>query len=327
MVKKRKNVIVTIALMIFLIIGSNLFTYIVFSQSGFVPRDIYIDDIPVTASFVIRYDGVAYYWATRSDGYIAYNNTVLTSVQDSVVSALTSGGGTIFCAEVEWDDGTDIPSNILVIQDYQGKRSYYTSQNIDFNQAQLEEGVFHAGTTPPASPTMGQWFYDTDDYNLYIYNGTAWDSTSGVGVSDHGDLSGLDDDDHTQYLLADGTRDVTGNLDMSQYQLENGVFHKGTSFPETPVEGQYFYRTDLDAFYVYNGTGWESPEGSVGPPGESGSVEGLPFNYLVFSNVTSTYAVNGITGAIDYSGVPQQYCSLYLMKLRGIHLLFTLRGK
>lgn len=30
-------------------------------------------------------------------------------------------------------------------------------------------------------------------------------------TSDHGGLSGLADDDHTQYLLADGTRDLSGN--------------------------------------------------------------------------------------------------------------------
>lgn len=32
------------------------------------------------------------------------------------------------------------------------------------------------------------------------------------GVKDHGLLQGLTDDDHTQYLLADGTRNVTGDL-------------------------------------------------------------------------------------------------------------------
>jgi hypothetical protein len=36
--------------------------------------------------------------------------------------------------------------------------------------------------------------------------------TGGGGVSDHGSLSGLTDDDHTQYLLVNGTRIMTGNL-------------------------------------------------------------------------------------------------------------------
>ena len=33
-----------------------------------------------------------------------------------------------------------------------------------------------------------------------------------AGVSDHGALSGLADDDHSQYLLADGSRSLAGNL-------------------------------------------------------------------------------------------------------------------
>lgn len=35
---------------------------------------------------------------------------------------------------------------------------------------------------------------------------------SGTGVSDHGGLTGLSDDDHIQYLLIDGTRAMTGTL-------------------------------------------------------------------------------------------------------------------
>ena len=36
----------------------------------------------------------------------------------------------------------------------------------------------------------------------------------GPGLTDHGDLAGLTDDDHAQYLLVDGTRAMTGELDM-----------------------------------------------------------------------------------------------------------------
>jgi hypothetical protein len=36
----------------------------------------------------------------------------------------------------------------------------------------------------------------------------------GVGITDHGDLSGLLDDDHTQYLLVGGSRAMGDNLDM-----------------------------------------------------------------------------------------------------------------
>ena len=36
-------------------------------------------------------------------------------------------------------------------------------------------------------------------------------SHKGAGVKDHGALDGLSDDDHTQYILVDGTRDLTGS--------------------------------------------------------------------------------------------------------------------
>ena len=38
---------------------------------------------------------------------------------------------------------------------------------------------------------------------------------AGSGITDHGGMSGLSDDDHEQYLLIDGTRAVTGDLSLS----------------------------------------------------------------------------------------------------------------
>jgi hypothetical protein len=43
----------------------------------------------------------------------------------------------------------------------------------------------------------------------------------GGGVTDHGALTGLNDDDHTQYLLADGTRALTGPLDGGGQNFTN----------------------------------------------------------------------------------------------------------
>lgn len=43
------------------------------------------------------------------------------------------------------------------------------------------------------------------------------------GVTDHGALSGLGDDDHPQYLLADGTRNLTGNLTVDGGVTIDGV--------------------------------------------------------------------------------------------------------
>src|SRR5690606_30706776 len=42
-----------------------------------------------------------------------------------------------------------------------------------------------------------------------------WNILGGSGVTDHGALTGLSDDDHTQYLLADGSRTLSGNLTIT----------------------------------------------------------------------------------------------------------------
>lgn len=49
------------------------------------------------------------------------------------------------------------------------------------------------------------------------------------GSIDHGSIAGLGDDDHPQYLLTDGSRSATGDLDLSGYQLtaENFVITSG----------------------------------------------------------------------------------------------------
>jgi hypothetical protein len=51
-----------------------------------------------------------------------------------------------------------------------------------------------------------QNFPNTEEVQVN-FRGTA----GGAGISDHGDLDGLLDDDHKQYILVDGTRAFTGN--------------------------------------------------------------------------------------------------------------------
>jgi hypothetical protein len=62
----------------------------------------------------------------------------------------------------------------------------------------------------------GMLYYNTTSNSMLAYNGTAWVE---LGVSDHGALSGLADDDHTQYILVDGTRAFTGNQSMGSNKL------------------------------------------------------------------------------------------------------------
>lgn len=71
--------------------------------------------------------------------------------------------------------------------------------------------------TPTGS---GNIIFNTTTGSVDVYNGSTWISVgagASAGVSDHGSLTGLSDDDHTQYLLVNGTRSgsnliVTGSV-------------------------------------------------------------------------------------------------------------------
>jgi hypothetical protein len=51
---------------------------------------------------------------------------------------------------------------------------------------------------------------------------------------------------------------LADNLDASQNEIQNHIIHTGTAFPTSPVEGQFFFRTDLNAPHTYNGATWDN---------------------------------------------------------------------
>lgn len=69
--------------------------------------------------------------------------------------------------------------------------------------------------TPDAAPA------EANDVNDLAAHLKGIDTAIGAGVTDHGALTGLTDDDHTQYLKVDGTRPMSGNLDMGSNAISN----------------------------------------------------------------------------------------------------------
>ena len=76
-------------------------------------------------------------------------------------------------------------------------------------------------------------------------------------AADHGGLTGLSDDDHTQYLLADGTRALSGKLSLSQgttVELDittNGVPIHLTGRATGGTTESLFYADPDNSFYLY----------------------------------------------------------------------------
>jgi hypothetical protein len=77
--------------------------------------------------------------------------------------------------------------------------------------------VFHMQTGTGTGGTKKATIERITDLRAEGITGAA----SAIATSDHGGLSGLGDDDHAQYLLADGTRALAGAWDMGSQNLTN----------------------------------------------------------------------------------------------------------
>lgn len=85
-------------------------------------------------------------------------------------------------------------------------------------------------TTRPALPYEGQHIYETDTDKTMKWTGAAWVEVAS-GVTDHGALTGLLDDDHTQYLLltAGSARELSGDLYIDKTTPSVVLQHSGVT--------------------------------------------------------------------------------------------------
>jgi hypothetical protein len=102
----------------------------------------------------------------------------------------------------------------------------------------LQEAMFAVGLDQVA-PGHRHALDDLDDVDLgagpatddvLTFDGSSWVPGPSGSVVDHGALAGLGDDDHPRYLLADGTRPLSGNLSAAGNRL--------TDIPPSNAAGQ-----------------------------------------------------------------------------------------
>ena len=109
---------------------------------------------------------------------------------------------------------------------------------------------------------------------------------SGTGVTDHGDLTGLDDDDHPQYLLGNDFTIYSGTL-QSQIDIKPDTFLELTDTPSAYNDGQYIRSTTSGVEWI-TASGVASTIGQVVKVGKGGA--GVQFN-------TINDAIDSITDA------------------------------
>jgi len=141
--------------------------------------------------------------------------------------------------------------------DYLG--DFMLMQDFSDDLLDLTDGrfVFPNGTSAPSSGLEGETFWDNDDDSLMVWDGTQW-VTVQLGTTDHGDLDGLDDDDHEQYALLTGDfarNAFTGGADFTSASgllLPTGTDRTGLA----TTEGNIMWDTDDDNLWLYDGAQW-----------------------------------------------------------------------
>ncbi len=128
----------------------------------------------------------------------------------------------------------------------------------------------------------------------------------GSGVSDHGALAGLTDDDHTQYLLADGTRGLSADWDAGSHKITAEQLESDVAGGTAPLlvasttlvdnlNADLLDGVEGDDYALADGTRWTDTQTADRAVETDGS------GNLVVSDITSTELgyLDGVTSNIQ----------------------------
>ncbi|MHA1795233.1 MAG: hypothetical protein ACTSUK_03915 [Promethearchaeota archaeon] len=127
-----------------------------------------------------------------------------------------------------------------------------------------------------------------------------------VGNIDHGSLSGLNDDDHNQYLLINGSRSMTGDLDLDDHDLKNCIDHLSGS---TYSDLQDWFDIVESGAVISGGDITDNGDGTVAVASGTGIIKSsdtsvAPAMFFNWSPVSSLSLTNNSMNYIyiDYNG-------------------------
>jgi hypothetical protein len=171
---------------------------------------------PQTADPAAPADGLVWYNSTdnqyriRRSG-VTYNIADTVYVDDAIASSIQglSWQNPIIQEQTTPPGGPTTGDRYIVTAVATGA---WTGQENDIAEWDGAAWVF-------TTPTEGFVAYNQTTDEFRLFDGVAW-GTFGA-VLDHGSLTGLGDDDHTQYLLVSGTRAMAGDLDMGGNNITN----------------------------------------------------------------------------------------------------------
>ena len=72
---------------------------------------------------------------------------------------------------------------------------------------------------------------------------------------------------------------------LARSLADNGAMRQGTSFPGSPNEGDFFYRTDENVMYIYNGATWDS---------QGQSLSNVVFSFSLCDDYLASAQISGV---------------------------------
>jgi len=133
--------------------------------------------------------------STNMVDYLGTNDD--TAIQGRIDACNSSGGGSVYVKSGTYTATITVKQNVLLVLDvgvsgvtctvdsggycirYSGGYAWF-EQPLNMTGHEIQFGAFHTGTVAPSNPNVGQWWYDTNTYNLKIYNGTDWATVQGA---------------------------------------------------------------------------------------------------------------------------------------------------
>jgi hypothetical protein len=155
----------------------------------------------------------------------------------------------------------------------------------------------------------------SDGYVLKTISGVpTWSETIPGGVTDHGALTGLTDDDHLQYLRTDGSRALTGNIDADGYRITDlGTPIIGTDAATKAYVDGYVGWTNLTE--TFNIT--KAPSGF---PNRTDSIISKNDNTLTFTIAPAASSYDFLVKGIKYT--KSSIININWTDVEGIHYFY-----
>jgi hypothetical protein len=171
-----------------------------------------------TLNKIIKWNGSAWAIANDSTGSGGGSGDITAVIAgNGLTGGATTGDATL---NIGAGTGISVTSNAIALTSGYSSGSSYDSRFVNesqtnsVNSSMITNGSIQLGDIGQNGATTNK---------IIKWNGSAWaianDSTGSGGVSDHGALSGLGDDDHQQYLLISRSgyvSEYTGRFDIQQ---------------------------------------------------------------------------------------------------------------